>query len=546
VKPWEKIHLCLSLLIFSVLLVLSHAFGSLYPYLPIFKGFIALSLIPFIWSDKIRVKYFLIICIFSGAVYSIWIYAYPTSVIGFDPGKNIVNSIRILETGGTSHIERSFYQTANAYSVLVSQFVAVTGIAARQSLVIFPILFGSVILLSMYALLERMSTTDSEAVVKILTILVLSLVVITKHSFWPIPQSLGTLLLFIAVMLLTSLKDARVRFLLIPILVIMIYTHKLPLAIFFFILFIYRAITISKRFINSRELPRIRATDYLLAFSFVLLCFQFTILTEFFAMLVARGVRLLGGETTRIKYADPITQATHATRQLTGFVGIIYQYGHAIALLTISGLAWLYTVLQRPKTMMKQYIVFATAILVALTITSYIFSLIGVPYRYLMFVGPFCVLLISIAMDEAEISEPKHKHVLSVILIIIIFAQITAPAAVPDSPDTPRDYLDSKEISAREFNHDYITKTVYTDTFMALKPTINPEKTGTKSEYNIYDERLVNGSLPNNFQYVTIRSHVNVFGLATSTWRLHWDPTTMASMKSSKVYTNGGVHTFQN
>jgi len=481
---------------------------------------------------------------FAGIVYSVWIYTYPAGVVGFDPGKYIENSIRIIESGSTNHISRPFYQTANAYSVFVSQFVAVTGVTPRYSLIMMPLLLSSIILSSLYILLKSMDVADSEVAVKLLSILVLSLVVLTRHSFWPIPQSLGILLFFIAVILLTHLQDRRVRLLLIPISIMMIYTHKLPLVIFFLILFAHRLVIISKRFIIAENPLQMRATDHVLVLSFMLLCFQFTILTEFFYLIVARAVRMLSGETTRILYTEPITQATHATKPLSGISGLIYRYGHAIALLALSGLAWVYTVLQRPRAMMNQYLVLATSILVTLMITSYISSLIGVPYRYLMFIGPFCVLLISVTVGKATIYKPKYRQILSTLLLFFVIVQVAAPAAVPDSPGTPNNYLDAKEISAREFNHHYITETVHTDKFMALKPTINPENTGTKSEYKVYDDNLVNGSLPNDFRYVSIRLQEDVLSLAASTWRLRWEPEAVASIKSSKIYSNGGVQTF--
>ncbi len=165
--------------------------------------------------------------------------------------------------------------------------------------------------------------------------------------------------------------------------------------------------------------------------------------------------------------------------------------------------------------------------------------------RWALFAAPFCVILIA----SLYIQYPKQssRGVLTLLLFIMIAAQIFSPVALVDGPTRQTYYLDSSEVQGKEFTTMYVEDPVYTDSFLAQEAVPSQIRFGESNYYPSYNKNLFNNKINSNtFKYLLYRVDQQYYRSGFGSVQLSYDPTQKlkSNTQTNLIYSNSGTELY--
>lgn len=234
-KPLKLLVSILAIVVSSGLLF-SHASSHLYPALPISffltLTFLLLGLTTLETSEHTSI--YLGIIVLVGITYTTYVFTFPASPIGMDPNTLAIDIHQVKAAGDLSVIDSRFYQNAPLYFILPAAAGVITGLPVNHAMIVYPIILSIVIPLSSSILALNADQDRQPVVATIAALLTVAATLSFKFSYWPIPQSLATVLLCLFIILvLKNYHNIRREILLLEVLILLglLFTHKLPLVL---------------------------------------------------------------------------------------------------------------------------------------------------------------------------------------------------------------------------------------------------------------------------------------------------------------------------
>lgn len=560
----------ISSVVFAIGVLASHATGRLYPFLP--TGMVlALGLLVFSLfhrksvSPRLVPPYLAYIVVLS-VVYRTYIFTFPESMVGYDPGLFAHQSQLMMNAGSLNGIDPnslSFYPKAPLFLILIGVFGQFAGLPAKEAMGIYPIVVGTLYPSVVFVLASWLAPRDRRRIGCIAATVAVTGTLSLRYGFWPLPQTLGVML-WLTFLILTMRyyvrHDLRDFLILLLLLLASAYTHKFPVIVIVGTLVLVLILEFTVRDpAGSRSTKRGRTAFSLLLLAGTVVTFQWLFQTDLIYTVVQRvtaalyvvshlGERiasLFGGGSSG---AGGYVGATAINPLLVYLLMNLYGVG----LYPLSGFQWL-SAFRNQRTDPAVRVLLASASFVVLLMGfGYVIPTVLNPRRFTFFAE---VLLISLAVaavarllpTDAVKSVPWRKVLASSLLVCLLALQAFSAPALPDHPTTSRDYFTVQEMSGKEFAADYVDGDVYTDRLFAVRPPANPSRVGPSDKYRPISEELVQrAEVLYSHGYVLYRKDVNVYWLAGSALRLTWNPKQGLNRRYNRVYSNAEVTVYAN
>lgn len=546
----EKIIVSVVLIFLSIAIAGVHYNSSIFPSLPIGFLFTISTITIFFTSTKKCYVTSIVLLVGLAIFYRIFVFTYPESLLGLDPDVYAMNIHEITQTGKLEVIDIWFYSDASAFLIFGAVFDIIGGINAAKALVIFPIAIGVVFPVTAATITHRLTQNKRTSVYAAAIAAAGSISI--WFSYWPIPQTLGTILwaLFFLSIVIYEETDRTALFIFTGItLSTLVFTHKMPLIVILFGVGIYLLIHL----INSAVVPEPQYINgrwvilgSLVAAAIVL---QWTFLTDYLISVSFKIGELLTTETLSIQ--SPIDQnPSHAISAFSGLYGIFIRRVHAFVLVPLSGLGWLYLLLKDPQNRTAWVVLATSSAGVAFIAFGVINPLATSPVRALLMVEPFLAILVAIVITRVYTQRaPQWTHIARFALILILISQLSVVYVSPDHPSHARTYLSSEEVQGKQFGHENINAPIHGDGYFTDERTPYEIEHGIKvgQKYRSNTLGLLNGNLTDQeYRYIAYRTDVDVYRLEGGIWRLTWDPEIYLRNRYSKVYTNDGLDIYWN
>jgi hypothetical protein len=493
----------------------------------------------------------------GGIFFRFYIFQFPASLIGVDPDINAINSQQVILEHSFTNFDVPFYKNVPLFFSLVAVFGILTGQAAPDAMMVFPLILGTTSVL-LPLLFSRAVLGGTSAIARKTisgTVLLASLgTTSVLFSYWPIVQSLSVPIWLFTLWLLArymSSDDYRTLIILFISLFVAMLAHKLPILLFLG----YVAVLISLVKIIGYEGSNHSLKDLFIICTLCLftLFFQWMYLTDFIDNVIFKGFNAFTGGRGSIT-GDPI-EATGAKPAFPGLYGIMIRRGYALILVPLTGLSWMYVLYTEKLDSTVLTLLSSSAAVTMLLFIAVIAPTSLAPPRLVFSIEPVFLTLSGLCIVYIFFSASYlPKKVCSILLLFLLLSsQVISGAAVPDFQDNPRYYLTNEEVAGKQFGNTYVEEEIYTDWYFAgevlpasirqMQPGDRYPRTGTN--YKSLSGGLINQTVQKDSpEFVMIRSEVDVYRLSTGFWRLKWNPSEVMDHNSARIYSNGGVGLF--
>lgn len=550
------------LLLISACALGSYSTGSLWPWLSASVGLtILVVLASVLWQPKQAsspVGSGLLLIVGIAMFYRMYTFVFPASMIGLDPDGYAVWINQLVAAGSIEAMNVGFYAKAPFFPLLNGLSAIVSGLPVRTAMIITPLLAGILVPLCVY-LLARYITHEKATEVGLVASLIAAVATQGFHySYWPIAQMLATL--FLCLFIITSVRsisglrrDYRFSMLFVVFLLSLAFTHKLPMLVAILFVGGFIMLVLAPRTVGKRLGPN-RHDRYdlwmLFGITFVMLFIQWAYIADFFRTVVTKLVTLLVSESLSVSPA--LLHPTAAVSPYSQIVGILLRNVHALFLSILGAVAWLilaYTSRSRRSVQVLHSVTAGLFLLYPITIlvpSEFIYT------RVTLFIEPFLAVLIAVAFIRQS-DQPKKllSHARSVltigILVFVVATQVVAIGAVPDFPGSPRMYLTSEEVAAKEFGHQYMDRSMagpyyagerpFPDQHVTASGTLDSdrEKMYTPLNSSLYNATLLSDCPPN-----VLYRQIDVYRFQ-GPWRLTWNPKSVLNTHYNQIYANHGA-----
>lgn len=552
----------IALLTISVGVLGSHTAESLWPWIPISVGVAVLVVLAgVLWqpnqpSPPVGPSLALVIGI--AVFYRTYTFVFPASMIGMDPDGYAVWINQLVAAGSIEAMNVGFYAKAPFFPLLNGLSATITGLSVRTAMIVTPLLAGILIPSSVY-LLSRYVTHGKATEVGITA----SLIAVVaaqgfKYSYWPISQTLATLFLclFVVVSVRTitgSPRRYRFSMLFVVFLLSMAFTHKLPMLVTIMFVAAFIALVLLPRTVGKwLGLGQRGRYDVWMLFviTFMMLFIQWTFISEYLRTVATKVVALFGSESQGVSPA--LFHPTAAVRPYSEIVGILLRNAHALALLVLGAVAWLviaYTSRSRRSVQVLHAVTAGLFLLFPITI------LVPSEFRYArvtFFIEPFLAVLIAVASVHQSNQLGKllsriHSVTVVGILVFVVITQVATVGAAPDFPGSPRMYLTSEEVAAKEFGHQYMNSSMAEPYYAGEQPFPDQDVTasgtldnGRENRYTALNSSLYNATLLSDCPPDVLFRQIDVYRFQ-GPWRLTWNPKSVLDTYYNRIYTNHGA-----
>lgn len=540
----------------------SHYSGSLWPWIPVTVGVVvAVVLVSTLWrmdqtSPPVGPSLALVISI--AVFYRTYTFVFSASMIGMDPDAYAVWINQLVVAGSIEAMNVGFYTKAPFFPLLNGLSAIISGLPVRTAMIITPLLVGILVPLSVFLLsryVVRMKGTEVGIAASLIAIVAAQGF---QYSYWPISQMLATLFLCLFVVVgirLISGPPHRYRFsmLFVVFLLSMAFTHKLPMLVTTMFVGMFIVLVLLPRTV-VKQLGMERHGRYnvwmLFAITIMMMVIQWTYITDYILSVVSKLAALLGSEPSSISPAQ--IAPTAAVNPYSEMVGILLRNAHALVLLVLGAVAWL--VLTRTSRSRR-------SVQVLHAVTAGLFLLFPITIlapgefnytRAMLFIEPFLAVLIAATfIHKSDRSRELLSHVWSAIgvgvLIFVVVTQIVTVGAAPDFPGSPRMYLTSEEVAAKEFGHQHMDSSATGPYYAVERPF--PDKyvvdygkldTERKNRYTALNSSLYNATLLSDCPPNILYRQIDVYRFQ-GWWRLTWDPQRVLDTHYSRIYANNGA-----
>ncbi|WP_152420541.1 hypothetical protein [Halococcus thailandensis] len=502
----------------------------------------------------------LVLVVGIAVFYRAYTFVFPASMIGIDPDGYAVWINQLVASGSIEAMNVGFYAKASFFPLLNGLSAIISGLPVRTAMIIIPLLAGILIPLSVY-LLSRYITHEKATEVGIAASLIATVAAQgVHHSFWPISQSLATL--FLCLFVVVSVRSIsgpshRYRFslLFVVFLLSMALTHKLPMLVTIMFAGMFIVLTLLSRTVAT-QLGQKQRGGYnvwmLFGMIFMMAFIQWSYISNYLSSVVAKLIALFGSESASV--SATLLQPTAAVSPFSEIVGILLRNLHALALLVPGAVAWLILVYTNRS---KRFV----QVQVLQAVTAGLFLLFPVAIvvpsefnysRVTLFIEPFLAVLIAAAFIDQSgrsrklLARAWSMMVISILMFVVVTQPITVEAA-PDFPGSPRMYLTSEEVAAKEFGHQHMDNSATDPYYAGEQPFPDQHVTASgvldttrENRYTSLNSALYNATLLSDCPPDILYRQIDVYRFQ-GPWRLTWDPKSVLDTHYNRIYTNHGA-----
>ena len=540
----------------------SHSSGSLWPWIPVSVGVAVLAVLAgMLWRTNQTsppVGPSLVLVVGIAVFYRAYTFVFPASMIGMDPDGYAIWINQLVAAGSIEAMNVGFYAKAPFFPLLNGLSAVVSGLPVRTAMIITPLLTGILVPLSVY-LLSRYITYEEATEVGIAASLIVVVAAQGFHySYWPIAQTLATLFLCLFVVVsVRSISGPRRRYrfsmLFVVFLLSMAFTHKLPMLVTIMFVGAFIALFLLPRTaVKQIGLERRGRYDVWMLFgiTFMMLFIQWTYIADFLRTVVVKLVALLGSESPSVSPA--LLHPTAAVNPYSEIVGILLRNAHALVLLVLGAVAWLVLAYTSRSRRSVQVLHAATA---GLFLLYPITILVPSEFRYTrvtLFIEPFLAVLIAVAFihqsnQSKELLSRAWSAMIIGIIVFVVVSQVVTVGAAPDFPGSPRMYLTSEEVAAKEFGHQhmdgstagpyYAGEQPFPDQHVTSSGTLDAER---ENMYTPLNSSLYNATLLSDCPPDVLYRQIDVYRFQGA-WRLTWNPKSVLDTHYNRIYANHGA-----
>jgi len=504
-----------------------------------------------------------------GVGYRLYFIFHAPGGVGMSP-HGYPSRINSIATAGDLSAVGGYYANVGGapfQDLLYTSFVVLAGVDGFYSFVLYPVLIALIYPLFALGSFRALDITDHR-IQAVSAILVLVTTEGLRRAYWPRNQVIAMFFFVLAIYVLLKYIRTPTRqffFLIAGFSVSMAFSHRLPLAVFSFVLLVLLILYLTERITwnNLSEFSPTQQLSSLFVFIFVLTWAQMIYLGQTVDHLISRIYRILGqfgDDGVDLQSTGGESEATAATEALPGIIANFYEYpsaltlfierGHGVWILLVAGGAWAYLYFFMRDERHREQVLVILAVssgCVALTFLGVI-SIRGMnPTRPLHLIEPILVVIVAVAIwHTGALDRPRVIQVaVGLVLALLIASQVFSMAAAPDYANSPRYYSDVSEATAKTTICDYSPETVYVDREMSLFRGIDGSSCSVEQFDADDDGALFNAEInPSDHPAVVYRQNVDVYHGRFDRYRLTWDPATELESEYHTVYDNGNVVLF--
>ncbi|MFC7157490.1 hypothetical protein ACFQPA_18850 [Halomarina halobia] len=561
-----RVSLGLSISVFSIAILYSHTVNSLFPILPV--GIVIAVGIPLFavlrrsTVDRRTAYAVLSMFVLLSTLHKVYIFSFPASLIGYDPGLYVQQIDQLIEANRVSAIDEteiSFYSKAPFFLLLVAAISFVGGVTPEAAMIVYPVIVGVMYPVSAFAIIRRIAPVDPLRTATVgtapATVAALSL----HYGFHPLAQTLAVVLWLAFVISVTRYYVHRTSadFLVIMLLLMaMLSTHKVPGVLVvgtFLLLFVG---TLSTHSVSEmQDAWRDRSVRSLLLLTGVTLFAHWTFIAEFIdrvlfriallfsptflTIFLERVFRLFGGGAAS---GGPASEAI-----VSPLVVFLMNNLYAVVLFPLAAIGWVALFVRHRSDPATRVLLTASALISFLVVLGYVQRVAVNPRRFTFFAEVLLLVLVAVVIGRlvatgARGRTPVTGAIIFGLLLVLLSTQVFATVALPNHPVSSPDGLTAGEQQAKRFTHAHVPGEVHTDFFYAVKPPADPSRSGESEKYISMGEELLNQSENlSRHDYVLYRERVDTHRTPGKTWRVTWDAQRYLDGEYSRIYSNNDV-----
>ncbi|WP_135855011.1 hypothetical protein [Halorussus salinus] len=258
----------------------------------------------------------------------------------------------------------------------------------------------------------------------------------------------------------------------------------------------------------------------------------------------------------------PEPQAARATS--AGWLEVFGHFSHALILLPIVFVLWVYAIQRWQLTGMRLAVLSGLgAILgvVGVSFPGFFSSVAPQPSRFYLFATIPIAAFLGGCSVLGHKSDNWRRGVTAGLVVVLLFQSMAFSASI-SPPGEPRYFLTGEEVAGKHFASEHLESPVYTDQYYA-REVVFPQsvKSTTHPAVHLGGDiaippfkqtagHLFNGTL-SELETVALRTDESVFRPSAGTvgggyQELTYDPEVYLDETHSKVYSNGGVNVYTN
>ncbi len=539
-----------------------HSTGRFYPWI-IAVFFVSMSLLVLLALNGSPLSGILSGGVILGVAYRLYFNFHSPTPVGIS-SHSYPERIDTFVAAGELGAVGGYYGSASGapfHRLLHGMFSIIGGVDGYYSLFLYAILIGVLYPLFVVAIL-KVFDIDDHRILGAAVILALVTTEGLRRAYWPRQQVLAAFFFIAAAYVLVKYvqnPNARMFFLIGAFSAAMAFSHKLPLAIFAFVLFVMLLLYLTERITwdNLAGLSPVQQVVSLFTFVFVLAWTQMIYMEGMYRTLVSRILRFtgqFGGGSVDLQSTGSGVEATAAEQALPGMIANFYQYpsglslfverGHGIWILLLAGLAWAYLffAMRERKTRGRVLSLLApTAACAGLTVIGVISIRALNPTRTLHLAEPLLVIIVVLAVWRASLLDRAKILQIGVALVFVLFiaSQVFAMAAAPDYANSPRYYADAPEATAQTTICEFASGDVYGEQELGYFNGIDHQSNCISSLGTGPDSALFNAEItPDEHSSVMMREDIDTYHGRFDRFSLTWEPMTELRTDYNVVYNN--------
>jgi len=550
-----KLAVAAACLTFSAGVLYTHLTNTLFPGLPVGTAVAAVVLFSGVYLDRHQPTLGIAVLVVLALAYRLYSFAFPASMMRFDPDAHAVGSKVIMLTGDLSELVDTFYQIVALFKILGAEAALITGTRIDTAYSIFPVIVALCMPL-FAAVLARRVSMDTRAPVVAAAVAAAGASSV-KYSTGPVPLTLAAVYLAGFVMVMTFAYhdfDWQILVTLGIFASAAAFTHKIPLLLLIgvaVVLTVYSGIyeQVKDRTVSNLG-PRIAV------FSTLFVVLQWFYVTVFIEDAVYQIFGLLGLVGTSVNLTTPAAAALVDPPLPVKLRNLSYFF----ITTSIAALAGA-ELFRRAGNRNVRIVQSAAVVTVGISVPGLFLGSAPGFQRIFVYATAFVSTLVGVGISRfAKAEFPSTRSIAAFTVIVILIVNPMSVTATPDFPGTPREYLTADEVGGKVFSNQYIDEVVYMDLFYgdetvdfgrAARGANYQQQTVPSPELHpgLLSRELTEGTLlQQNYQYIALRTDVDVYRLAGGRYRLTWQPEQALNKSQSyqRIYSNGGVAIYRN
>ncbi|WP_135304740.1 hypothetical protein [Haloarcula amylovorans] len=470
---------------------------------------------------------------------------FPASLYGIDPDWYAWQIHQVSRSGTANIIASPYYKNSPLFIISSVIYNQVGDISASQSLIIYPIIVGVIMPLSVHTL--AMKIWNNRTVGLLAASLIMFEPTTMVRSFYPIAQTLVVVFLPIIAILTSEIseKSFSSTVCLLIIFLASMFSHKLGLLIPLVCLSSLLAVKTFSGLLSgysiANSFDEVRALSYTTLILVVLTAVQMAVVTDFIAYPIVSlfGKKALTNPAIQTIFAaDPIFEPNNLLEYIWA---IKYQYIYFF----LAGIAGLITVIKDFENSI--YVLSAAGATLLLFALNYLApgAIPAGNARWTVFTAPFVILLISGLFSHTNADITRFAYI--VLVLVLVSTQTFSGVTIKDGPDRQRYYLTQPEIDSKLFSIRYTSGPVHTDSYLAHERIPWQIQNEQPNNFRSVSKPIIERTLgQEDFKYLLFRNGQKVYRGPIQSWRILYDVRSdlESDTKINHIYSNNDTNIY--